>query len=399
MQSLLSVFSTGRYIVIYVDNAATSYHKPAIVSEAVFTFLQQGSANPGRAGHHLANKNAMHLYKTRVAIARFFNAANPLSVVLTSGITASLNMLLKGYLQPEDEVLVSPLEHNAMMRPLRTLEKKGARITVLKCDAEGRIDIEKFKQQCSGNIKLVAVNHVSNVSGVVQPIKEVGGWCRTQGVPFLLDTAQSAGSMPIDMQECCIDMLAFTGHKGLKGPMGIGGFILGDTVNPRSIQPLIEGGTGSNSEVEEQPAFMPDRFESGTPNMPGVIGLCAALDFLMTKGLTDIVTQERGLTKRLVDGLSKLPKVQIVGHRSEHEYGAVVSFTIAGHDLGECATDLDREFGICCRAGLHCSPAAHRYLGTFPNGTIRLSISSSTTADEIDTIISAIASIVKSNEE
>lgn len=376
--------------MVYLDNAATSYIKPRLVSEAVFHFLQSCSANPGRAGHQLANRNAMLLYETRDLLARFFNAPDPLSVVFTSGVTSSLNMLLKGLLKPGDEVLVSPLEHNAIMRPLRSLEKKGIVVSVADADEGGVLSVDGLERACSEKTKLIAVNHISNVTGVIQPVKAIGEWCRKKGFLFLLDTAQSAGSVPIDMQEESIDIVAFTGHKGLMGPMGIGGFVLGERIDPLMITPLIEGGTGSNSETEVQPAFMPDRFESGTPNLPGVVGLHAALTYIEEEGVDTLRRQELLLVEYLVAGLRAIDAVSVLGHIEPGRYGPLVSFTVRGKDLGEFATALDVEFGVCCRAGLHCAPAAHRYLNTFPSGTIRFSVSSFTTEAEIERAVIAV---------
>lgn len=380
--------------MVYLDSAATSHKKPTLVSEAVFRFLQESGANPGRAGHHLANRNAMLLYEAREMIASFFNASDPLSVVFTSGVTTSLNILLKGYLHAGDEVLVSPLEHNAMMRPLRTLEKSGVKVTTLEAGPHGVITEASLEKAYSSKTKLVAVNHMSNVSGLIQPIETVGSWCREKGITFLVDVAQSAGVIPVDMQKCCIDMLAFTGHKGMLGPMGVGGFVLGDRIDPESITPLIEGGTGSNSEEEEQPLFMPDRFESGTPNLPGVVGLKEGISYIEGLTIEKVQAKERALIEELLRGLSSIPSVSIVGHDRQSAYGPVLSFTIDDKDLGDVATLLDMEYGICCRAGLHCAPSSHRFLGTFPTGTIRFSVSTFTTSEEIQHTLTAIREIV-----
>lgn len=380
---------------IYMDSAATTHHRPKSISLAICNHIMNTSANPGRAGHFLANENARLLFQTRAKVATFFNCSSPLNVVFTSGITQSLNTILKGYLKKGDTVICSPLEHNSMMRPLRSLEQKGIIIKTAPSDSEGAIDIKKLETHFTKEIKLVAINHISNITGLIQPINEIGRLCRRYGVTFLVDTAQSAGTIPIDMTKDSIDILAFTGHKGLLGPMGTGGFILNDTIDPLSIDTLFEGGTGSNSELEEQPGFLPDRFESGTPNMHGIAGLNAALDYLIDTGLETIGERKRKSTERLCKGLSSIKGVTIWGHTPNHNYITVVSFTLKDYDSGEVATILDKEYNIYCRAGLHCAPTAHKQIGTFPNGTIRLSVSYETTDEEIDKTISAISEIAR----
>lgn len=380
---------------IYMDSAATTYIRPERIKRAIYDHIDNLSANPGRAGHNLANENARLLFETRVKTATLFKCNSPLNVVFTSGITQSLNTILKGYLKRGDTVLCSTMEHNSMMRPLRSLEKGGISVLTIPSDAEGAIDLEKLESLLTNEIKMVAINHVSNITGLIQPIEEIGKLCKKHNATYLVDTAQSAGIIPIDMNECAIDILAFTGHKGLLGPMGTGGFILSDRINPLTITPLCEGGTGSNSEREEQPQFMPDRFESGTPNMIGIAGLNAALDYLLEINVETVQEQKQKSIERLLNGLSSIDGVTIWGHNKGHQYTTIVSITINGCDTGEVATILDREYNICCRAGLHCSPAAHKQIGTFPNGTIRLSVSFETTEEEIDKTISAISEIAR----
>lgn len=384
---------------IYLDSAATTHVRPEKIKQAIYEHLNNLSANPGRAGHILANENARLLFQTRVKTATLFKCKNPLNVVFTSGITQSLNTLLKGYLNPGDTVLCSPLEHNSMMRPLRTLEKKGVKVKIMPTDTEGAINLSDVEALLSKKIKLVAINHVSNVTGLIQPIEKIGQLCKKYGITFLVDTAQSAGILPIDMERDGIDILAFTGHKGLLGPMGTGGFILNDTINPLSIAPLCEGGTGSNSEQEEQPEFMPDRFESGTPNMLGIAGLNAAIEHLLEIGVESVREHKQKSIDKLLIGLSSIQGITIYGHTSQNRYTTIVSFTIENCDSGEIATRLDSEYNIFCRAGLHCSPAAHKQLGTFPNGTIRLSVSYETTEEELEKTIEAISEIARGSRK
>lgn len=378
-------------IMIYLDHAATSNPKPVQVVEAMTRYISQDCANPGRASYPLANDASRLIFETRERLLSFFKASDDAHVVFTGNITESLNLALKGLLVPGDQIIVSSMEHNAMMRPLRQLEQDGVIVTVIPCDSKtGLITVADLEAAMTPKTKLVAINHGSNTFGTIQPIALIGQVCRQQGCLFLVDTAQTAGVIPIDMEASCIDLLAFTGHKGLMGPMGIGGLVIGDSLQGVTIKPLITGGKGSNSELEVQPDFLPDALESGTPNLPGIAGLNAGISWLQDKTVDAVSQHEQALTRQLLKGLQAIPGVILYGPDHTQPRVGVVSFTIKDKDNGEIDELLAYEHGIYCRTGLHCAPAAHKTLGTFPNGTIRLSIGAFTTSEQIEQAISAI---------
>jgi len=377
--------------MIYLDHAATSNPKPAQVVEAMTHYISQGCANPGRASHPLANDSSRLIFEARERLIDFFSADENAQVVFTGNITESLNLALKGLLRRDDQVLVSSMEHNAMMRPLRQLEQDGIIVTVIPCCPEtGLINVADIAAAITPQTKLVAINHASNTFGTIQPIDDIGRLCRQQQCLFLVDTAQTAGVVPIDMESACIDFLAFTGHKGLLGPMGIGGLIIGQRLQGVAITPLITGGTGSNSELEFQPDFLPDALESGTPNLPGIAGLNAGVRWLQEKTVESVTLHEQKLTRQLLKGLREIPGVILYGPDDTQPRVGVVSFVISNKDNGEVDEQLAYDHGIYCRTGLHCAPAAHKTLGTFPNGTIRLSVGAFTTSEQIEQVIAAI---------
>jgi len=381
--------------MIYLDNAATSWPKPKAVPEAVAASITDAGANPGRAGHRLANDAAHIVYDARVAVAELLGATDPMRVSLGPNVTWALNLVLRGLLHPGDHVITTSMEHNAVMRPLRALEAQGVAVTVVPCAPDGTLDPQRIAKAIRSDTALVAMNHASNVVGTIQPVAEVAEIAHRHGLPLLLDTAQSAGAIPIDMNACGVDLLAFTGHKSLYGPMGTGGLILSERFDYEQLEPLVRGGTGSRSEEEIQPDFLPDKFESGTMNVPGLAGLVAGIAWIRERGIENIRAHEIALTQRLIDGLRAIPGVTVYGTQDATKQTGAVSLTIAGADVGLVGFRLDDEFGIMCRVGLHCAPGAHRTIGTFPKGTIRLSAGAWTTADEIDAAIVAIAEIAE----
>jgi cysteine desulfurase/selenocysteine lyase len=380
---------------IYLDNAATSWPKPAEVGQAISDFIENIGANPGRSGHHLSTEAARIVYQAREAVARLFNAPDPLRVVFGQNITEALNLVILGFLHPGDHVITSSMEHNAVMRPLRFLEANGVGLSVVQCSQVGRLDPMEIEHAIRDNTKLVIINHASNVSGTLLPVKEIGQIARKHGLLLMTDEAQTGGAIPVDMEEDLIDLLAFTGHKSLLGPTGTGGLILGRRVDIQKIDPLIRGGTGSNSEMEEQPEFLPDRFESGTLNACGLAGLGAAIKWLMKTGLNEIRSHEVKLCQRLIDGLNGITGVKVYGSWIACEQSSTVSFTINEMDNARIGSRLDEEYGILCRIGLHCSPAAHKTMGTYPQGTVRLSIGYFNNAQEIDQAVMAVQKIAK----
>jgi len=311
-------------------------------------------------------------------------------------VTYALNLAIRGLLRPGDRVVTTGIEHNAVMRPLRALERRGLRLVVVPCDREGFVDLDAMAQAITSETRLVIVNHGSNVIGTIAPLAEIGALTRASGALLLVDSAQTAGVVPIDMEAMRIDLLAFTGHKGLQGPPGIGGLIVGERVPIDEFEPLVRGGTGSRSEEEEQPEMLPDRFESGTVNGPAIAGLLAGLRFVQERGLEAIRAHEQALTRQLVEGLEAIPGVIVYGPRDIARRTAVVSFTAAGRLVSDIGLRLDEEHEVLCRVGLHCSPASHRTIGTFPEGTVRLAPGVFTTQAEIGQVVRAVREVVNS---
>ncbi|GAK53539.1 cysteine desulfurase / selenocysteine lyase [Candidatus Moduliflexus flocculans] len=382
--------------MIYFDNAATSWPKPPCVAEAMTRFLADIGASPGRGGHRLSVEAGRLVYETREAIAELFHAPDSLRVIFTHNVTESLNLALCGLLRPGQHVITSSMEHNSMMRPLRALEEQGIELSVISCSPEGLLNAEDVCAAIRQNTVMIALNHASNVIGTIQPIRAIGAIARERNLLFLLDAAQSAGVCSIDMAADQIDLLAFTGHKALLGPTGTGGLIIGERVKLSEFTPLKRGGTGSASELEIQPGFLPDRFESGTLNAVGLAGLSAALCWLRERDLEQIRADDIALTRLLLNGLRDIPGVTVYGTGDATRQTATVSFNIEQVEPSSAAFWLDEEFGICCRVGLHCSPAAHKTIGTFPRGTIRFGLGAFNTPDEINAALAAVRFLARS---
>jgi cysteine desulfurase/selenocysteine lyase len=381
--------------MIYFDNAATSWPKPPGVAEAMVHFIDDVGANPGRSAHRLAVESGRVVYSAREAVAGLFNAPDPLRVVFGPNVTEALNLALRGLLQPGDHVVTSSMEHNSMMRPLRALERQGVGVTVVPCSAEGFLDPADVAAALRPNTVLIALNHASNVVGTLLPVAEVAGIARDHGLIFLVDAAQTGGAYPIDVQADGVDLLAFTGHKSLYGPMGTGGLIVGERVDVARMEPLKRGGTGSRSEQEEQPDFLPDMCESGTPNAVGLAGLEAGVRWVLERGVAAIRAHEVALAQRLIDGLMDAPGVTVYGGLDAGRQTATVSFNIAGMEPSEVGLRLDENHGIMCRVGLHCAPAAHRTIGTFPVGTVRFGLGALNTRDEVDAAVAAVEQLAR----
>lgn len=366
---------------IYLDNAATSWPKPECVPAAITEAIINYGGNPGRGGHKLALAAGELLYEVRDRTAEFFGCSDAFRVSFTQNITMAVNLALRGFLRSGDHVLISPMEHNAVMRPLTAM---GIDFTVLPGEENGKVLLSGISSLIRENTKLIIICHESNVNGVVQPLREIGKIAHDNGIFLLADCAQSAGHLPIDIESDHIDFLCFTGHKGLFGPTGTGGLIFGSRVDTEKIEPLIRGGTGSLSESFEQPAFLPDRFESGTQNVCGLAGLNAGIQWIENQGMEKLAEKGRRLTNLLREGLSVIP-----GLRCFSGEGQVLSITINNTDNGTAAAELEERWGIMTRIGLHCAPLAHRTLGTFPNGTIRFAFSPFNTEAEVNTCIQA----------
>lgn len=372
---------------IYFDNGSTSWPKAPGVAAAMTKLLESGAFNINRGNYEGAYELENQVLKTRMQLARLFHAPDSRCVVFTPGITYSLNYLLKGLLKPGDHVLVSSLEHNAVMRPLCQLASQDIHYTMIPADTDGTTHPESVEALIRPETKAVIMLHASNVCGTILPIREIGEICRRRHLFFALDTAQSAGSVDIDMQECNIDFLAFTGHKGLLGPQGIGGFLISEGLD-QELTPLIAGGTGSQSDSLLMPDYLPDKYESGTLNLPGIIGLHAALTYLDETGISAIHQKKMALTGHFLEKIREIPQAHVVGRQTLQDRLAVVSLDFPDYDNAEIAFALEQDYGIMTRVGLHCAPMAHQTLHTMPRGTIRFAFSHFNTTEEIDQCIS-----------
>lgn len=379
--------------IIYFDNASTSFPKPNSVSKAMFDFINEYGININRGGYNKAYEIADLVFDTRENIAKMFNFNDCKNVIFTSNITTSLNFILKGYLKKGDHVLVSSMEHNAVMRPLIQLSSQGVMFDRIPCNDKGEILLDKVKPLIKNNTKAIIITHASNVCGTLLPIKEIGEICKENNLKFFVDSAQTAGVFDIDMKKMNIDILAFTGHKGLLGPQGIGGFITTDFMADK-LTPLISGGTGSASHSEDIPNFLPDKFESGTLNIPGILGLNAGINYLNKIGIDKIRDKELKLTDKFIKEIKSIDKVRIIGKSCINGRAAVVSIQPIEKDPALISHILDEDYGIMTRVGLHCAPNAHKTLGTYPTGTIRFSFSHFNTEEEVYYAIDALRRIV-----
>lgn len=378
--------------MVYLDNAATSYPKAPGVASAMADYVEKVGATINRSSYASAQEAGLVTLSLRERLCRLFNHPDPTHAVLTPGATAGLNMVIKGLLRPGDHCLVSSMEHNAVMRPLVQLEREGVVFERIPCDAQGRLRLEALPGMIKLNTRLVVMAHGSNVCGTVQDAEAVGKICRERGVPFALDAAQTAGHIEVDFERFGLSALVVPGHKGLLGPQGIGALLL-DADFARRLTPLVAGGTGSASDSEELPGWMPDRFESGTPNMPGVYGWEAALGWLENTGIETLENHEKTLSKRFLEGIYGLKNVKLYGATVPEGRTGVFSVGFLNCDNAEAAWRLEREFGILTRCGLHCAPSAHKTLGSFPEGSVRFSTGWANTEADIDAALSAIAAI------
>lgn len=378
--------------MVYLDNAATSYPKAPGVASAMADYVEKVGATINRSSYASAQEAGLVTLSLRERLCRLFNHPDPTHAVLTPGATAGLNMVIKGLLRPGDHCLVSSMEHNAVMRPLVQLEREGVVFERIPCDAQGRLRLEALPGMIKLNTRLVVMAHGSNVCGTVQDAEAVGKICRERGVPFALDAAQTAGHIEVDFERFGLSALVVPGHKGLLGPQGIGALLL-DADFARRLTPLVAGGTGSASDSEELPDWMPDRFESGTPNMPGVYGWEAALGWLENTGIETLENHEKTLSKRFLEGIYGLKNVKLYGATVPERRTGVFSVGFLNCDNAEAAWRLEREFGILTRCGLHCAPSAHKTLGSFPEGSVRFSTGWANTEADIDAALSAIAAI------
>ena len=388
---------------IYLDNASTTFPKPQAVADAVYQYITHAGTNISRGACAASSEDLV--FATREQLCRLFGGEDSKNVVFTKNITESLNIIIKGLLHSGDHVLVSAMEHNAVMRPLQQI---GAELTAsnaptdaitfsrIPCDADGALRLDALPQLVRPNTKAIIMSHASNVCGTLQPLAQLGNFCHEHGLQFIVDSAQTAGVLPINMQTLHIDALAFTGHKGLLAPQGIGGFVLRESIIDE-ITPLIVGGTGSLSHTEHTPHFMPDKFEAGTLNLPGIAGLHASLTWLQQQGIGKILTHELTLTQQFLDGLQQLEAqklLHIVGKRDCSERVGVVSISTDITDIAELAFILADKYAIATRVGLHCAPNAHKTLGTYPTGTLRFSFGWHNTTEEVNVALQALKEVL-----
>ena len=376
--------------MIYLDNSATSWPKPRDVPAAMHTAIKKYGANPGRSGHRMSMEISGKVFDCRCAAAELFGLSDPARVIFTCNATEALNLAIFGSLQPGDHVIITSMEHNSVIRPLTALGETGVEVSVARGNVFGFVSRAAVESLIRPNTRLIVATHVSNVCGTINPIREIGEAAAAHGIPFLVDAAQSAGILPIDMEKDHITMLAAAGHKALYGPQGTGLLCLAPGINPR---PLKCGGTGSYSENPAQPDELPDRYESGTLNAVGICGLLAGLQFIRRVGQDALLEHDMALTRQLLEDLSVIPGVQIHGMTALTGRTGVVSITLDGRDCVEVAARLDEEYGIACRAGFHCAYPAHQTLGTEETGTVRLSVGAFNTPHELKIASRAIANI------
>lgn len=380
---------------IYFDNAATTFPKPKSVIKAMMDYMsfEGGSANRGSSSTALQSSRSV--YNCRYEIAKFFNFPKSENVIFTSNITMSLNMLLLGIIKPDWHIITTSIEHNSVLRPLVKISKEvpNVELDIVNCNSEGLVSIEKIKEKIKKNTKLIILSHASNLVGTIQPIKEIGKLCRDNNIFFILDSAQTAGVIPIDMTEFNINALAFTGHKSLLGPQGIGGFIIDDKLNS-ICKNIFSGGTGSNSSLVDQPQDLPDKFEYGTLNTPGIIGLLEGIKFIEKEGLENIRLKEELLCKEAMTLLSEIPEIKIYGPMDAKKKTSTISFNIEGMDPEFVGFLLDSEFNISCRTGLHCTPLAHKTVGSYPMGSIRISLGYFNTLEEVYKFVEVIKELI-----
>lgn len=376
--------------MIYLDNAATTFPKPEKVYDEMDRCSRTYCANPGRSGHKMAMESARAVENTRELSAKLFNAKNPMEIVFTFNATDSLNLAIKGFLNPGDHVITTVMEHNSVLRPIMELEKIGVEHTFVEADNEGRICPDEIEKSIKDNTKLIVTTQASNVVGTLVDISSVGKIAKKHNIKYLVDASQSAGIYDIDVQAMNIDMLAMPGHKGLLGPQGTGILYVTDEIRLKSQR---EGGTGSKSEEIIQPDLYPDKYESGTHNTPGLVGLGAGIEFILETGLDNIRKHEEELTQYMIDRLSEVPNLKLYGPKSSKERASVIAINIGDVDSGEITFRLNSEFDIATRSGIHCAPLAHKTIGTLKQGAVRFSIGYFNTKEDIDKAIEALKEI------
>lgn len=380
---------------IYLDNASTTFPKPKVVSDSIYNFLVNVGGNPGRSNHDNGMTSNRLLLEAREILASFFNFSNISNVIFTNNITSSLNLLINGCIKKGDHVITSSTEHNSVLRPLFNLENNNLiELSIVNSNEFGFVNVEDIKKSIKSNTKFIILSHASNVLGSIQPIEKIGKLCLENNIFFILDSAQSAGVLDIDFNKFNLSALAFTGHKSLFGPQGIGGFLITDELNS-ICNPYILGGTGSMSYSLVQPDFLPDKFESGTLNMPGIVGLSEGIKFINNEGINTIYEKNSYLRNLLISKLRNISNIRLYEDFKNGNYTSCVSFNSTKLDTAELSYELDYTYGIKNRSGLHCAPLTHKSIGSFPDGTVRLSISYFNTVEEINYTVDSINKILK----
>lgn len=376
---------------IYLDNAATSFPKPEGVSTAMKRYVDEIGATINRSVYGSAQDAGLVTLQLRERLKKLFNFPEPVThVILTPGATWGLNVAIKGFLKPGDHCIVSSMEHNAVMRPL--LQLQGVEYDRIPCNREGLMNPEDIEALIRPNTKLLVIAHGSNVCGSVQDAKAVGEICAKYGIAFVLDAAQTAGHYPVDFEAFGLSALCVPGHKGLLGPSGIGALLMSDKFS-KALFPIVAGGTGSASDSEYLPDYLPDRFESGTPNLPGIYGWEAALRFVESTGVDALRSHEMTLCKRFLDGLENMEGIALCGTKDLRRRVGVISVDFLNKDNAEAAFELEMDHGILTRCGLHCAPSAHKTLNTFPRGTVRFSLGFASTGSDVDAALAAIKAV------
>lgn len=376
--------------MIYMDNAATSWPKPSVVYDSVLRTMKEYGANPGRSSHSMAVDAANILLYTREMLCQLFNVQDPFRMIFTLNTTDSLNLAIKGMLREGDHVVTTSMEHNSVIRPLMHLADLGVKTTIVSADTQGLMDPQDIEKAIQSNTRLIITTHASNVTGTLMPIDEIGKIAKRHGVCYLLDAAQTAGFIPMDISKMSVDLVAMPGHKGLLGPQGTGVLFIKEGAELKQIR---EGGTGSQSESIYQPEFFPDRYESGTLNTPGIAGLGAGIEYILTNGQQKAISHITNMEKFFINALSQIDGVKIYGPQSIRQRTGIISINIGDRDSGEIANILNHSYSIATRGRLHCSPLAHGSIGTMRQGTIRFSPGIFTTIDEIKDCIKAIGEI------
>lgn len=380
--------------MIYLDNAATTYPKPEKVYDAVLDCMKNYCANPGRAGHKLAMRAAREIYDARENIAKLFNIDNPMTIVFTNNATDSLNLAIKGVVKKGDHIITTSMEHNSVIRPIKSLEKDGIENTIVECDKDGFLNPDDIKNAIKKNTKLIVTTHASNVVGTIVDIKSVGEIAKEKNILYLVDASQTAGVYDINVKDINVDMIAAPGHKCLLGPQGTGILYIKEDLN---VDILKEGGTGSRSEDLFQPDLTPDKYESGTHNTPGIVGLNEGVKFILETGIDNIRAHEEELCQYMLDRLREVPNIVIYGPKDSKKRAAVISINIPKIDSGEITFLLDSEYNIATRSGIHCAPLAHKTLGTIEQGAVRFSLGYFNTKKDIDEAVKALKEIEKNN--